>query len=775
MRAAFRFRHLLPAASLVVTSLDAACAASPPASAADPMPEMKLWLELVINNAETGQVVPVTARAGHYLLRAEDLRRAGLLLDETLNGAIDTASLAGAETRYDEAAQRLLLRVPDDMLPRQVVGRESRVARMKPQSSLGALLNYDLYLSGTERGDRSLSFWNEARLFGSFGVIRNTGTYRTGLSGKRAGDGYIRFDTNWTFVDEDRIRTYELGDIVTRTLAWTSPVRLGGAQLSRDFTVRPDIVTYPLPVFSGAAQVPTSVDLFINGYRTSSDSLQPGPFTLMDIPYVNGAGEAVVVTTDAHGRQVNLAIPFYVATTLLRPGLSDYAFSIGKLRRNYGTRNLSYGATAVSAAWRHGLTNGFTAELTAQRAGSLSLAGAGGIVRLGNLGVMESSLAWSWDGDRSGRQFTIGYQYNGRRFNVMARHIRRSRDFSDLASYDVASFDLARRQTQVRANIVLPGKFGTIGAGYLESSQRDERFRIADLSYYQPLGPCSLYLTVGRDFSRHTTTAMAQLIVPLGGRGTVVAGMERTSTGAIRERIDYNRTVPSDGGLGWSLTGRTGSKEPTTFQGNLAWRTQAMQLQAGLYGPDGSRTWWGDLSGSIVVMDGGLFATNRINDAFALVSTDGLANVPVRYENQRIGVTNRNGHLLIPWAPAYYGAKYEIDPLDLPAVVATPVVEQRAAVKLGSGRTIRFPIRHLSAANIVLHDRHGEPLKPGTRILVDGGESTYVGYDGIAYLEDLKETNRLTAELADGSSCSVTFPFRGPDAGITRIGPLQCW
>ncbi|MEI2684790.1 fimbria/pilus outer membrane usher protein, partial [Erwinia aphidicola] len=113
------------------------------------------------------------------------------------------------------------------------------------------------------------------------------------------------------------------------SLAWSSSVRLGGIQIARDFSVRPDLVTYPLPSFSGQAAVPSTVDLFVNGYKTSSNSVQPGPYSLTNMPFVNGAGNAVVVTTDAQGRRVSTTLPFYVASDLLKSGLSDFSFSAG--------------------------------------------------------------------------------------------------------------------------------------------------------------------------------------------------------------------------------------------------------------------------------------------------------------------------------------------------------------------------------------------------------------------------------------------------------------
>ncbi|MFH4346950.1 fimbrial biogenesis outer membrane usher protein, partial [Acinetobacter baumannii] len=89
-------------------------------------------------------------------------------------------------------------------------------------------------------------------------------------------------------------------------------VRLGGIQLRHNFSIRPDLITYPLPQFTGQAALPSTVDLFINGLKNSTNDIQPGPYILNNVPFINGRGEAVVVTTDAVGRQVSTTLPFYV-------------------------------------------------------------------------------------------------------------------------------------------------------------------------------------------------------------------------------------------------------------------------------------------------------------------------------------------------------------------------------------------------------------------------------------------------------------------------------
>ncbi len=90
-------------------------------------------------------------------------------------------------------------------------------------------------------------------------------------------------------------------------------------------------------------------------------------------------------------------------------------------------------------------------------------------------------------------------------------------------------------------------------------------------------------------------------------------------------------------------------------------------------------------------MNGGVYATNTINDAFATVSTNGYAGIPVSYENQRIGVTNDKGYLLVPTVTSYYHAKFQIDPLNLPADVNLPSVEKNRRHSRSQRLLVEFP------------------------------------------------------------------------------------
>ncbi|MHC8313837.1 fimbria/pilus outer membrane usher protein [Pseudomonas sp. GT1P32] len=750
----------------------------PPPGSMEAVADAQLFLELVVNQMNTGHVVAVEQRNGRLFLSTNALRGTGMKLPDTLGTEVDLDSLSGLHSEYDSAGQRLLLDVPPSWLPEQFVGNRDAYPRTQALSSFGALFNYDLYLNDTDDAGTYLAAWNEVRLFDSWGMLSSTGQYRRTLSGDSVStlnNGYLRYDTTWRYSDDERLLTYEAGDLVSGALPWSSSVRLGGVQLSRDFGVRPDLVTYPLPQFAGEAAVPSSVDLFINGYKSSSADLQPGPYTLTNIPFINGAGEAVVVTTDALGRQVSTTVPFYVTSSLLQKGLSDFSVAAGTLRRDYGIRDFGYGPGVSSGSLRYGLSDNFTLESHAEASDSLTLGGVGGNLRLGNFGVLNTALSQSrFDGD-SGQQLSLGYQYSSQRYSFSYQRLQRRDQYADLTVVDSPFTTLSKRSEQATLSLNL-NAWGSLGVGYFDVRAADDsRTRLLNLTWSKPLWHnSSFYLSANREIGDSNWAVQAQLVIPFDLRGSLALSSERSKTGQSQQRVNYSRAVPTEGGVGFNL-GYAHGDGPAYRQADLTWRLQSVQLQAGVYGNSDAETRWADASGSLVWMDRQVFAANRIDDAFVVVSTDGYADIPVRYENQQVGQTDRNGHLLVPWSSAYYRGKYEIDPLNLPANVRSPNVEQRIAVRRGSGYLLTFPLSRVIAASIVLVDAQQQELPLGSGVVHEqSGTQTVVGWDGLVYLENLQAQNTLQVTLADGKACRVQFAVDMNQDQIPLVGPLVC-
>lgn len=774
-------RGLWPSVALASGLWGAAVAGElpPPPSSMEAVADAQLFLELVVNQMDTGRVIAVDQRAGQLFVPASALQDVGMKLPGEPVGSVALDQVPGLHSDYDSHGQRLLLDVPPSWLQEQFIGHRNTYPRTQAMSSFGALLNYDVYFNDTDDGGSYLAAWNEVRLFDNWGTLSNTGQLRQtladGISDSPLNNGYRRYDTTWRFSDDERLLTYEAGDVISGSLPWSSSVRLGGVQLSRDFSVRPDLVTYPLPQFAGEAAVPSSVDLFINGYKSDSAQLQPGPYTLTNIPFINGAGEAVVVTTDALGRQVSTTVPFYVTSTLLQQGLTDFSVAAGTLRRDYTLRDFGYGPGVTSGTFRYGYSDSLTLESHAEASSDLTLGGLGGNLRLGNFGVLNTAVSQSQFDGRSGRQLSLGYQYNSTRYSLMYQRVERRDEYADLTLVDTPYASLSKRSEQATLSLNLE-RFGSLGLGYFDVQAADDsRTRLLNLSWSKPLWRnTSFYLSANREIGDSNWAMQAQLVIPFDLNGSLALSTERSKDGASRQRINYSRSVPSEGGVGYNL-GYAQGDSPTYRQADLTWRLQSVQLQAGVYGSSDAQTRWADASGSLVWMGGQAFAANRINDAFVVVSTQGFAGIPVRYENQLVGQTDRNGHLLVPWSSAYYRGKYEIDPLNLPANVQSPNVEQRVSVRRGSGYLLEFPLRRVLAASITLVDRQHQELPLGSLVVHEQSNTqAVVGWDGLVYLENLSGHNTLQVTLSEGRTCQARFDIDAQQQDVPLIGPLVC-
>lgn len=724
-----------------------------------------LYVELILNGEAKGQILTVVKDGDHLWVEAQALREAGIGVRD--QGRIDVAAYPGFKATYDVEGQRLLLDVPAAFLPTSRIDG-ARNERVKTTVSTGALLNYNLFAQRTA-GITSVSLWTEQRVFSPYGTVSNTGNVRWGGSGRK---GYVRYDTTYRYIDEDRAIVADAGDTITAALPWNAAVRIGGVQIARSFRTRPDLITVPLPDFAGMAAVPSGVDLFVDGYRQQHADVGPGRFVLDNVPVVNGAGEARVVTTDTVGRQISTVIPFYVAPELLRPGLSDFSVSVGALRRNYGLASFGYGRAVASASGRLGLTSRFTIEGHVEAAKGLALAGVGGAWTPGLFGAFHGSAVVSRRGGTTGMQLTAGYTYTSRRFSLGAEHVVRSGAYADLASFDLAYWRGGSRSDRVSGSVVLDG-LGSIGIGYVDARARDgSRARIATGSFSLPIGGnISAFAAADYDVDRRSFSAQLRVVVPLGG-GSLSAGVSRQPNRGMLFQGDYSRSVPTDGGFGFAASAATGTKGGFYGQASGTWRGDAVQIDAGASTTPGSASYWAGASGAVTLLNDKIYLANQLPDAFAVVRTD-LPKVPVYYENQLIGRTGRDGRLFVPRVTAYHASRFSIDTIDLPIGAEADSIEARIALREGTGAVIPMRVAIVRSGTVTLLDATGKPIPPGTMVDLSMGGQTVVGWDGIVSIDRLTSSFTLIVKRPEGTCrANVTVPANaGP---LANLGSVRC-
>lgn len=739
-----------------------------------PSVESPHYVDLRVNGRRLDTIVPVRNRDG-IQLREEDLLAAGVRFPATApsdSGWVALSSLPGASVTYDPTTLVVDLHVPPDWLPAQ------RFGRLQPdgyavEATPGAVLNYDAYYRASGGNGDIASVWLEQRVFGRFGVLSNTGAWRSSWGGTGTAK-HVRYDSTWWLDRHDRLSTWMLGDVINGGHTWTRPVRIGGFRFARDFALRPDLITYPLPELSGQAALPTTVDLLINGKLAASRDVEPGPYTFAEIPFVSGAGEAALIATDAAGRQTITTAPFYVSSELLKPGLLDYDVSAGALREAYGLRSFAYGEWAGSGSLRYGIRDDLTLESHVELANGLTALGVGGAVKAGLAGVLQAGAMRSSHRNERGWQYSLGYRYASPRFVLAYQQMRRSGEFMSLAS--LGDKPVGPDRFRHLSLSVPAGLSGRIGISFFDASApQGQQTRLVNLGYSRPWrSAATLHVAAVRDLERSTMTASVQFVATFGGRGTMRMGATARDSAAVHS-VDFVRRSSPSGGLGWNASYGLGADERSYRQAGMSYGGRFARIDAGIHRASGLDTSWAGASGSVVAMGGQILPTRRIGDAFVVVTTDGVPDVPVRYENQAVGRTDRNGRLIVPWSSPNYAAKYEVDPLDLPPDVHIDEVDRRLAVRRGTGALLRFPIRRATSATLAILDESGQPLPLGSvAVQAVTGRRAYVGHDGIAYFEDLPPGSRLEIIRPDGAECHAELELEADSWTSGRTVPVVC-
>ncbi|MFC5743891.1 fimbria/pilus outer membrane usher protein [Dyella tabacisoli] len=765
-----RWPYLAGVALLTLLAWPCVHAATPTSFEAMARQPYEVYLEVSLNGVRIALISRFRILRGSLYATGRDLNAIGLATDKL--GIADAAEvslddMAGLRYHYDDAHQVVEINVPDGM--RKPYTFDTRQLSKVPTaaSGRGLVLNYDAFAQ-SDSGER-LAIWSEQRYFDPAGVFSNTGIAYF----YRHDDRYLRFDTSWSSSDPGTLRTMQFGDTISSSLAWSRSIRLAGFQWRSNFALRPDLITFPVPMLSGSAVVPSSVDLYINNVRQFSTDVPSGPFVFNSVPGINGAGQATLITRDALGRSVATSLPLYIDTRLLASGLSSYSFEAGFLRRNYGAASFDYDSRpAGSGSMRYGVNDALTVEGHAEATHGLINAGGGALLRVGAVGVLNGSVAAS-GGRLTGTQVSLGYQMIHARFSVDAQTTRAFGHYGDLAARDGAPVPTAIDRLTVTLPFFSNQNLALSYIGFkLRGSQAS---RIGSMSYAVSFGNLlSLNLSAFQDFKKHDSRGIF-LGVNIGlGDNTSI----NTTVGRQNGQSYYNANAirPPDYGGGWGWGLQAGHAANVNYrQAQLQYLGDAGQLIGVVQDLDGHTTASLDAQGSLVWMDGSVQPARHIYDGFALVSTDGVAGIPVLDENRVIGKTGSGGHLLVPDLNAYQDNRVAIDSMNLPADMHIGTTTLELVPQAQSGVLARFPISREVAASVIVHDAAGKPMAPGTRVHhLESGTDTVTGYDGLVFISGLQAVNHLQID-GEAGHCELSFTYQAPgDHSMPTIGPVTC-
>ena len=548
-------------------------------------------------------------------------------------------------------------------------------------------------------------------------------------------------------------------------------------------------MTAPLPAFRGSAAVPSTVDVFINNTRMYSQDVKPGPFLVSNLPSIAGAGSATIVVRDATGRESVETVSIYGTPQLLKSGLFDYSFEAGFVRQDYGVAANEYDDQLVgSGSLRFGLSDRVTIESHTEIGASLINAGVGASFNPFDSSLWSLALSVSNQSGNAGAQGYAAVQTVVGPATLRLSTQRTVGAFRDLAAIVQSSeaagaflpagifasnLEPPRALDVASVSLSLPDELGSLGLSIINREAEDQTTRIAAGSYSMPfVAGSTLIMTGFHDISNHGTGVFVGLSLALGDRGHGWIGLARDH-GQPSVTAEYAKVASQEpGSVGWRVSGRAGhipqSSATLTYQGSAA------RVEAGVDQVSDRMRGRVGLDGGLVITGEGVFLSNRVEDAFAIVEV-GVANVDVLLDNRKVASTDASGRALVPGLRSFQRNKISIDPDLLPPDATVSAVDSLAVPADRSGVAVELKAsRGNNAAIVVLRAPDGAFLPVGANGIVTAtGRTFVVGYDGRGFIEDLGPTNLVTIETGD-RVCSATFSFNGGTGYSQLIDGVTC-
>ncbi len=777
---AIRFPGRISDAGTLTHRLAAACAcllfalAAP--SQAQPKAEV-LLLDIRVNDKALAGIVRVERLAdGRLALPAElwteaRLKPAGepvTLLDGTRGYVLEAAP--GIVYKLDRSRLALEIIAPAAAFDSTLLSLRNSLTEPTPPP-LGAYLNYELSATRAERSSTGYGALVEGVGFGRWGALVASGVVRA----DEQTHSTIRLDTYWRTDLPGRMETLVVGDTVGTGGGWSRPVRYGGIRYARDFNLAPGFITYPTPSISGSAALPSTVDVLINNQRSAQSNVQPGPFKLTNVPIVTGAGQMQLVVRDMLGRETVISQSYYIAPVLLAPGLSDFSFEAGALRKNYGTRSNDYSSAFGAGTYRLGITDTLTGEVRAEAERDRAAAGASVAAIVGDFAVVALAAGYAVsDGERGGHYVASVQRTTPKGgASIAAEHFD-----SGYRQFGADAFE-TRPKDQIVAGGGLALRLGlTAGLSYTQRTTWDgERFSLVGANVGVAM-PGNLYLSAYATKELNAGKSFAvglNLIIPFGDRRMIAASSASDASGHVVNTVQATQSVPAGPGWGWRVAGSDSESQRvqagTTYNSNHAQFTAEANA-----GQDANAVRLG-ANGSVGWMSGLAFASRRIDQgAFAVVHVGDLEGVPVSLSNQVMAVTNSKGLALVTGLLPYQLNQLTLNADSLPFDVEIGGIRETVIPYARSGALINFPVKRSRDALVVLQQPDGAPVPAGARVTVTPVNQEFiVARRGEAYLVDLSDDNRIEVRWK-GGSCALVLKMAPvvPGAVPARIGPLVC-
>jgi len=706
--------------------------------------EPVLAAPILANGQPAKDPVLLWQQSGAWVAESTTWQQLGVTLRPGEEGQDLTDQALGVTVAYTPENATVQLTIPADRKPAQQLSQHGTPVSQVSPAIGGVLVNYNL-ATQIAGGQQATSLALDARTGGRWGVVSTTGQ----LNQSPNGFGMRRGMTAWQKDDLPRQRTWQAGDVYATPRI--GHVALGGIRLAKDpAALDPLTPTWPVPTLGGIALDPGQVKVLSNQAEITRQDVNAGPFTVDGRNVALGASQTAVVVRDAYGRETAVSTArLYVAPTLLRPGLSAWEIAAGQVREDENR----YGTAGVSASWAKGVNDRWTiragGQVDEKGNGNLTL---GSTWAPGTWGVLDGEVGRSSDG---GTRWAVRYDYRGPAFGVRLEH-EENDGFWRLQS-ETALPIASRTQASISYR---PDRRFTVRGTYSAIDTGRSRLAFASLGVSANLGTAGqVSANVLKDLNGGDLQVSASYTYRFGSKASVgVRARQAPGQDALTTRATYR----TEGGLRLAAEHTEGDQGSTRATADAMTRYGDARIMVDRY--DGQTSVAANFSGAVFLDHRGVAFGRPAYASFAVVDVPGQAGVPVRVNGAPVGITNRQGRVLVTNVPSLLHTTFSLKDKDLPVGVEIGETEKQSVAPRQGGVRVTFPVLTRNARAFTLT---GASIAPGT-LASTPNEQAMVGYDGALYLEHPEPG--MAVEVS--GVCKAVLP--SPLQGIGVVAEVRC-
>jgi outer membrane usher protein FimD/PapC len=728
-------------------------------------------VDLTVNGERIGLTDARFDSEGQLCFTQALLDRGGLRVPSTVINKDAAPEQACYDFRADYPKTVTTLRPGNEevslVVPTDALRGPQRNAGSYARGGTAALLNYDIQaVNSHSRADTSRYLSASTEVGFNFGdwIARSRQLYISN-------DRRTTAEHLYAYAQRDFVplaSTVQIGQI-----SGTNPV-FGGVQLT-GAQLFPDGIesggANSGVVVEGQALSQSRVEVRQSGALIYTTVVPEGPFTLTNLPLLNGTSDLQVTVIETRGGQRSFVVPAATFRTAV-PVKSGYTASLGKVR-DVDRRGAKEPMLAMgSGTWAVGKGSALSAGIQGTDSySSVGLALDSSFSERFSVGLrnnLSRDHSKKLQGARNSISVSAGLPANVQMALSATTQTPGYRDVLDTVNPDVNEVQNSRFKNQYTAGFSWADpQLGGFSIGYTRGAHfNSQTTQHVFGSWNKNFKYANVGVTVDSQVGRSSRDndkensddglgVRLQVSVPLGADRTLGSYARRqgarSSIGVTYdERIDeaLNYQLRSDRDLG-------GQREQTVG-GNLNATSRYAQVGLGVSRDSFNTNYTGQLQGAVVAhSEGATLSPYRVDDTFGIASVGGIPGARITTPQGPVW-TDPWGKAVIASLPAYQTSLLELEGKSLPRQVDIKNGTKVLEAGRGSFNKVDFDVIKVRRVLLRATDVNGSPLPQGGAVLgADGGLLSTVVGDGMIFLSNVDAPQKLKVSSSNATTCTL--------------------